>query len=859
MEKKHLVTAGLVVVGAGLAVAATPVLLRRNDSIALQRELLELVQLGKDSSVTVQDLPYYLNEQARAALTNAAYVHLKRAQFSKFASQLSAASQAILLSGPEGTEAYHQRIAKALAHNFEAKLLLLDVTDLVSKTKVAALKRKRNTRPSAGSLAKEISRSFTGLFVSSSKPIAGSPAAAATSASNGNDSKACTDCGASAAEKRNEAPPNNATPPGSPGGGRSSLAGPRRTVAFEEEIFVDALFKVLGSLSETSPVVVYLRDVENFFFKGPKMYSLFLMKMKKLCGPIMILGSRIKPTTGVENTEMIDKLGVLFRYKINVKPPEDHARLVSWKSQVEEDMKAIQAQDNRNRIIEVLYANNLECDDILSVGFSDTLILSSCIEEVVVSALSHHLMNMENPEYRHGRLLISAKSLTHGLTLFQAGQLDINKLQGELKAEPPKDLQKTTPAGKSEVKSEIPVPTEAKTEVVKVDVSKTESAKKGEADASKPTATPAPGKPVDVVPDNEFEKRIRPEVIPAGEIGVSFEDIGALENVKESLHELVMLPLRRPEFFNRGGLIKRCKGILLFGPPGTGKTMLAKAVATEAGASFINVSMSAITSKWFGEDEKNVRALFTLAAKVSPTVIFIDEVDSMLGQRSRVGEHEAMRKIKNEFMAHWDGLLTKGGERVLVLAATNRPFDLDEAIIRRFERRIMVGLPDAENREKILRAILAKERLEEGFDFAELAAMTEGYSGSDLKNLCVGGAYRPVREFLSKERKDEKRLAALKKEEESSDAPSTTDSESEIKNDETPKTDESTKKDESQESPSTPVITLRPLSLEDMREAKKQVSASFSVEGTGMQELQDWNDLYGEGGSRKKQQLTYFL
>lgn len=167
---------------------------------------------------------------------------------------------------------------------------------------------------------------------------------------------------------------------------------------------------------------------------------------------------------------------------------------------------------------------------------------------------------------------------------------------------------------------------------------------------------------------------------------MTFDDIGALADIKESLQELVMLPLRRPDLF-KGGLLKPCRGILLFGPPGTGKTMLAKAIANDAGASFINVSMSTITSKWFGEDEKNVRALFSLAAKVSPTIIFVDEVDSMLGQRARYGEHEAMRKIKNEFMSHWDGLLSKTGEKILVLAATNRPFDLDEAIIRRFERR----------------------------------------------------------------------------------------------------------------------------------------------------------------------------
>ncbi|XP_039062125.1 spastin-like [Hibiscus syriacus] len=207
----------------------------------------------------------------------------------------------------------------------------------------------------------------------------------------------------------------------------------------------------------------------------------------------------------------------------------------------------------------------------------------------------------------------------------------------------------------------------------------------------------------------------------------------------------------------------------------------------------------------------------------------------MLGQRTRVGEHEAMRKIKNEFMAHWEGLLTKTGERILVLAATNRPFDLDEAIIRRFERRIMVGLPSIENREKIFRTLLAKEKVDQNVDFAELASMTEGYTGSDLKNLCTAAAYRPVRELIKQERlKDQKRKKK----------------EAEGKNSEGLST-----KNEAGER----VITLRPLNMEDLREAMNQVAASFSSEGAGLNELKQWNDLYGEGGSRKKDQLSYFL
>ncbi|CAI8598290.1 unnamed protein product [Vicia faba] len=129
----------------------------------------------------------------------------------------------------------------------------------------------------------------------------------------------------------------------------------------------------------------------------------------------------------------------------------------------------------------------------------------------------------------------------------------------------------------------------------------------------------------DVFLDGEFEEKLMADVISPSDIGITFNDIGALQSVKDTLRELIMLPLQRPELFSKGQLAKPCKGILLFGPPGTGKTMLAKAVATEAGANFLNISLSTITSKWFGEAEKYVKAIFSLAHKIAPTVIFVDE------------------------------------------------------------------------------------------------------------------------------------------------------------------------------------------------------------------------------------------
>lgn len=177
---------------------------------------------------------------------------------------------------------------------------------------------------------------------------------------------------------------------------------------FDEKMLVQALYKVLHKVSKKSPIVLYIRDVEKFLQKSPKMYLLFEKLLTKLEGPVLLLGSRIVDMD-FDDDELDDRLSALFPYNIDIKPPENENCLVSWNSQLEEDMKIIQFQDNRNHITEVLAENDLECLDLGSICLSDTMGLSKYIEEIVVSAVSYHLMNNKDPEYRNGKLILSAK------------------------------------------------------------------------------------------------------------------------------------------------------------------------------------------------------------------------------------------------------------------------------------------------------------------------------------------------------------------------------------------------------------------------------------------------------------------
>ena len=260
---------------------------------------------------------------------------------------------------------------------------------------------------------------------------------------------------------------------------------------------------------------------------------------------------------------------------------------------------------------------------------------------------------------------------------------------------------------------------------------------------------------------NVYEDAIAADVANPDHINVTFNSIGGLEDTKEALQELVILPLVRPELFSKSNLLKPAKGVLLYGPPGTGKTLLAKALAKESQACFINVRTSTLQSKWFGDAQKLVTAVFTLAWKLQPSIIFIDEIDSFLGTRKN-SEHEAVTQMKTEFMTLWDGFNTDSNARVMVLAATNRPWDVDEAILRRLPRSFEVGLPNKEQRAKILGVTLQHEKLEKGFFLNEMnapiwqiAERTKGYSGSDLQELCKQAAYGPVRDLLRSETRGE--------------------------------------------------------------------------------------------------------
>ncbi|WVW79693.1 hypothetical protein I302_101663 [Kwoniella bestiolae CBS 10118] len=254
---------------------------------------------------------------------------------------------------------------------------------------------------------------------------------------------------------------------------------------------------------------------------------------------------------------------------------------------------------------------------------------------------------------------------------------------------------------------------------------------------------------------SQHEKRLLPCIVdPTKLASTTFKDVHLPEKTVDGIRSMVSLPLLFPEAF-RGGVLKEhaTTGALLFGPPGTGKTLLARAVAAESGARMLAIQPSDVNDMYVGEGEKLVKAVFNLARRLSPCVVFLDEVDALFGARISRGSAGSMSHnlLLTEFMQEMDGLssaIANKDKRVVVIGATNRPFDLDDAVLRRLPRRLLVDLPSVEGRKAILEILLRGENLGEDVDLEKLAKETDGFSGSDLKHLCVSAALAAVKDTV---------------------------------------------------------------------------------------------------------------
>lgn len=307
---------------------------------------------------------------------------------------------------------------------------------------------------------------------------------------------------------------------------------------------------------------------------------------------------------------------------------------------------------------------------------------------------------------------------------------------------------------------------------------------------------------------SKHERRLLPCIVTPAQVTTRFEDIGSLEGPKRLLHELISLRLEQPQFFLRGILRETVSGILLFGPPGTGKTMLAKAVAAQSGANFLAVSSASIMDLYVGEGEKNVRALFSLARRLSPCVIFIDEVDAILDSRQGHLNRVSRTEVINEFMSEWDGLLSShNNEGVTIMAATNRPFALDDAVLRRLPRRILIDLPDEQARRGILQLLLKDDLLAPDVSLPTIAHRSPYYSGSDLKNLAMAAAMRALRRQRQGEKEDHQQ----------------------------------------KEAPSADQRQAVEISMADFEGALVDVPASISDQMPLLKELYQWDRQFGEG------------
>ncbi|WVZ81895.1 hypothetical protein U9M48_029222 [Paspalum notatum var. saurae] len=755
-----------------------------------RNEFLRRVVPWDKTGISWSSFPYFVDSNVRQLLSECVASHLQHKNLAlEYGSGLQSCGGRILLRCFPGTELYLERYVRALANELRAQLLILDSSVLASHRVVDI----QESSPAAESSStaessKEEKRCLrkgdrvkyvgTSVVVEADHRTLSNGQRGEVYGINGDQVAVIFDPPEVDDGNKDEANKEQNAKTVVYWVDTQDIVHDHDTQAEDWHIAMEALCEVLQSLQ---PAIVYFPDSSQWLSRavpGSKQRE-FVEKLEEmfdqLTGPlVLICGENIMETSAeapknVEPKTMLlhamsrvpglparlhaflkdqkpsssSDLTKLFKNRFFIPPPKDDEQLRVFNNQIEEDRKIIISRNNLLELHKVLEEHGLSCEDLVHVESEGITLTKQKAEMVIGWARSHYLSSAVNPSIKSERLIIPRESLDLAIERLKERETSYKKASENMK----------------------------------------------------------------ILAKDEYERNFISAVVPPNEIGVKFDDIGALEDVKKTLDELVTLPMRRPELFSHGNLLRPCKGILLFGPPGTGKTLLAKALATEVGANFINVTGSTLTSKWFGDGEKLTKALFSFANRLAPVIIFVDEVDSLLGARGRASEHEATRRMRNEFMAAWDGLRSKENQRILILGATNRPFDLDDAVIRRLPRRILVDLPDTQNRMKILKVLLAKENLVSDFRFDELANVTEGYSGSDLKNLCIAAAYRPVHELLEQENKGN--LDCTK-------------------------------------------TSLRALKLDDFVQAKVKVSPSVAFDATSMNELRKWNEQYGEGGSRSK-------
>jgi vacuolar protein-sorting-associated protein 4 len=237
------------------------------------------------------------------------------------------------------------------------------------------------------------------------------------------------------------------------------------------------------------------------------------------------------------------------------------------------------------------------------------------------------------------------------------------------------------------------------------------------------------------------------ELIVTEKPKVNWEEVVGLDTAKKAIKEAIVYPVQRPDLFPLGWP----RGILLFGPPGCGKTLIAAAVATELDATFYSIDAASIMSKWLGEGEQNVAKLFVSARKSAndgkPSIVFVDELDSLMGQHTNEVGGEI--RVRNQFLKEMDSVMDKGRNlHVYVIGATNKPWDLDWAFIRRFQKRILVPLPDHHTRLMMLKLYTSNLTIEQDVDLLELARLSEGFSGSDIRDVCQSAQLKLIGEFF---------------------------------------------------------------------------------------------------------------